>query len=90
MLGQVKVCCISLHPVSLRITDSPHDIPLDGVAVLVPTRYGQTISRLTEVRESMRTNFEFGLVDRRISMSGSFEDTKLSTINGVGAVDVER
>ena len=38
----------------------------------------------------MGANFEFGLVDRRISMSGSFEDTKLSTIRGVGAVDVER
>ena len=37
----------------------------------------------------MSANFEFRLINRRIPMSRSLEDTKLCSIGSVGAMNIE-
>jgi len=72
-----------------RGEDEPKDITLNGISVLVPTSDCKTIRSLAKIRKSMGANFEFRLINSRIPMSRSLEDTELGPVSCVGAMNVE-
>ena len=54
------------------------------------TRDSDFVADLTEIRKSVRTHFEVGLIQGCIPMRGSIDDPKLSTVRRIRAHNVNR
>jgi hypothetical protein len=68
---------------------SPHNVAFDDISVLVPTGDSYSVRRFTDITETVRADFEFGLIDHGVSVSRSLDHAKLSSVRGIRAMNIQ-